>query len=99
MGLRDHTRYSLDEQLSLLRPAPRAVITGVYTDTRYDVTLEGKDYSVRHRTWPATRWQAAGERWAVLGRQGIHRATRECDPEKETYKRVLAALRDALREG
>jgi hypothetical protein len=67
----------------------------------------GVDYKVVHRTWDkypdsgtAAYWTTyqnphrdeSGE-WRVLGSRGIHRYARDLDPEKPTYKRVVAAVK------
>lgn len=53
-------------------------------------------YKVVHHTWDANKWHPAGETWTVFGSQGQHAYIRQCDPDKPTYKRVLAALKAIL---
>jgi hypothetical protein len=54
-------------------------------------------YKVIHRqvNAPGKSWD--GETWRVFGSHGIHTYGRECDPDKSTYKRVVATVVEKLR--
>lgn len=59
----------------------------------YHIEIDGKDYTVHHEISGPTGWQPTGsEHWRVIARQGIHAGVRECDPNKPTFKRVVAAV-------
>jgi hypothetical protein len=64
----------------------------------YAIALDDKEYKVTHESWRGTAWQQQGEQWEVLSYRGNH-ATAYCDPDKPTYKRVVAAVKDALANG
>jgi hypothetical protein len=65
--------------------------------TTYFATVKGTEYKAVHRAWGSAGPQhPAGERWHVWSHQGSHRYQRECDPEKPTYKRVVAAVKSAI---
>lgn len=79
-------------------------IESSHTTTEYYVTDGGVRYKVTHRTWsPNPQWRidynkpADGD-WNVLAAQGVHAYTRQCDPDKPTFKRVVAAVKELLKQ-
>ncbi len=44
----------------------------------------------------APEWTKGYEAWRVQSPVGIHYGVKDCDPDKPTYKRVVAAVKAAL---
>lgn len=61
--------------------------------TDYYVTEEGVPYKVVHY------WNSkadSGGSWHVWGSYGTHRYTRQLDPQKPAFKRIVAAVKELL---
>jgi hypothetical protein len=62
----------------------------------YDVSVDDKRYAVRHSTYPQA-WHASNkEYWTVEG--GGNSRSHICDNDGATHKRVVRAVKDAIKE-
>ena len=59
-------------------------------------TVNGKPYHVVQKFWSANNSRGPGERWEVYSYIGANYGKKECDPDKPTYQRVLAAVRNCI---
>jgi len=73
-------------------------ITSTITQTTHYVQDGLVPYKVVQTSWsPEPVWRAGkGDKWVVYGSQGIHRYERQCDENKATHKRVVAAVQQML---